>query len=107
MAQWSGQFSGLTHESKLADAEDALRVAIAVFRIVPTDAAKAKAVRRLATRVLNLRLKLLKVRRIAKGPVDSASIRAEQLQARERTVSAAGVRGILAEFSATDALDFM
>ncbi|HEX4610438.1 MAG TPA: hypothetical protein VH092_19770 [Urbifossiella sp.] len=105
MAQWRGQFTGLSHESKLADAQGTLRTAVAAFRAAgPSEvSAKAKAVRRLAARVLDLRLKMLKARRTALGPVDSASTHAEQLKEPERAALAAGVSGILAEFEATDA----
>ena len=48
MAQWSGQFTDLTHASKLADAEETLRVAVLAFRATPSEAAKGKVVRRLA-----------------------------------------------------------
>jgi hypothetical protein len=106
VAQWSGQFTGLSHETKLADAEATLRTAVAALRAAPPAeaATKAKAVRRLAARVLNLRVKLLRARRNAYGPVDPASEWAERLQEPEKAVLSAGVSGILAEFAASDAL---
>src|SRR2546423_538656 len=105
MAQWRGQFTDQTHRSKLAVAETTLRTAVAGFRAAtPAEAsAKAKAVRRLATRVLELRLKMLKARRNALGPVDKTSALAEKLQKPESAVLAAGMGGILAEFGAADA----
>ena len=105
MAQWVGQFTGLSHTSKVADAEETLRTAVAAFlAAAPAEApAKAKAVRRLAARVLDLRAKLLKARRNAYGPVDNASDLAERLREPERAVLAAGVGGILAEFGASGA----
>lgn len=105
MAQWLGQLTGLTHRTKLTDAEASLRTAVASFRAAPPAEmpAKARAVRRLATRVLTLRVKWLKARRNGYGPVDEASAFAEGLKEPERAVLAAGVAGILAEFAATDA----
>lgn len=105
MAQWRGQFTGLSHETKVADAEVTLRAAVTSFRAAsPTEAeARAEAVRRLAARVMDLRFKMLKARRIAYGPVDNASEWAERLQEPERTLLDAGVSGILDEFGAADA----
>jgi hypothetical protein len=104
VAQWGGQFNGLSHQSKLADAEATLRAAVVALRAAaPAEAAsKAKAVRRLAARVLNLRVKMLKARRNAYGPVDNTSAWAQRLQEPERAVLAAGVSGILAGFAASD-----
>ena len=106
MAQWRGQFTGLTHATKLEDAEEVLRRAVVVFRgTLPAEAAgKAKAVRHLAERVLNLRLKLLKARRAAGPPVNNSSTYAEELLAPERAVLSAGLAGILSEFGAVDAM---
>ena len=105
MAQWLGQFTGLTHQTKLKGAEASLRAAVKSFRAAnPKELrAMAKAVRRLAARVLNLRLKVLKDRRNAYGPVPRDY--AEKLQQPERAALAAGVNGILAEFAATDACE--
>ena len=96
MAQWHGQFSGLTHGTKLADAEATFRTALASFRAATSAESnkKAEAVRRLAARVLRLRVKLLKAWRNEGGPSDCVA-RAEQLQT-------AGVDGILAELGAVD-----
>ena len=101
MAQWMGQFSGLSHWSKLADAEATLRTAVAAFRsAAPTHAAsKAKAVRRLAARVLNLRVKKIAALRNQRGPVADT----ERARAEESATLAAGVASILAEFGAADA----
>jgi hypothetical protein len=75
MAQWRGQFTWLTHQTKLEDAEAVLRRAVVAFRGAPPAdvAAKAKAVRQVAERVLNLRLKLLKARRAAQPPSTTAA----------------------------------
>lgn len=105
MAQWLGQFSGLTHGTKLADAEATLRGAVSAFhREEPADReAKAEAVRHLGRRVLNLRLKLLKAIRNYGRPV--ANPREEKLLEPERAVQAAGLMGILSEFGAADACE--
>jgi hypothetical protein len=105
VAQWRGQFSGLTHDTKVEDAEDTLRTAVAAFRAAGPEAApaKAKAVRRLTARLLTARLKALKARRAAATPVNGPSIRFEQLVQQEAAMRAAGVDAILAEFGAADA----
>jgi len=105
MAQWRGQFSGLAHGTKLADAEATLRVAVNAFhRSEPADKeTKAEAVRHLGDRVLNLRLKLLKAIRNFGPPVAHGSPLAEQLLEPERAVQAAGLVGILSEVGAADA----
>jgi hypothetical protein len=107
VAQWRGQFSGLTHASKVEDAEDTLRAAVAAFRAAGPEAApaKAKAVRRLAARLLTVRMKALNARRAAATPVSQPSTRFERLRQQEAAVRAAGVSAILAEFGATDAAE--
>jgi hypothetical protein len=105
VAQWRGQFSGLTHATKVEDAEDTLRTAVAAFRAAgPVSApAKAKAVRRLAARLLTVRRKALKARRAADTPVNGPSARFERLRQQEAEMYAAGVDAVLIEFGAADA----
>jgi hypothetical protein len=105
VAQWQWQFSGLTHESKVEDAEDTLRTAVAALRAAGPDAvpAKARAVRRLAARLLAVRLKVLKARRAAATPVNAPNPRFDRLLQQEAAVRAAGVDAILTEFGAPDA----
>lgn len=59
MAQWLGQFSGKTHETKVAALEDALRTAIRAWQASEESQKpeKEQAVRRLAFRVQRARLK--------------------------------------------------
>lgn len=113
MAQWVGQFSGRTHETRVQDAEDALRHAVLAFReSSPTDVreAKAKNVRHLAKRLLQARLRLLKGR-IAQaseprmtGQASAWSDGVDALRAREISTRTGGVNGILVEFGAEAAV---
>jgi hypothetical protein len=110
VAQWLGQFSGHTHATKVQDAEDALRHAVAAFRAAGSNdrRRKAKAVQNLAERLLSARLKLLKARLAKLEPaaegreVNRGGI--EALQARETRTRAEGVGGLLAEFGALEVL---
>ena len=65
MAQWLGQFSGVTHLSKVQDAEALLARAVAVLHSLalgPTRDQKAKAAERLGRKLLAARLKRFKSR---------------------------------------------
>ena len=115
MAQWLGQFSGLTHATRVQDAEACLRHAIEVFPSAVSIAdrkTKAKAVRRLAERVLAARIKLIKSR-IADAfdagerhyRAESAARRATEvalLKKKEDLIREGGVDAILNEFHAAD-----
>ncbi len=107
MAQWSGQFSGLTHDTKVRDAEESLRLANAA--LVDVQSAdrdrKIRAVRALAERVLTARLKAIGAKIAAltePGRHDDA--RVSGLQEREQQLRGDGVAGILREFGARDTL---
>jgi hypothetical protein len=107
VAQWLGQCSGHTHATKVEDAEDALRHAIAVFRTAAPDdrGRKAELVRNLAERLLAARLKLLKARLVALEPLAEGQRNAagiESLREREARTRAEGVSGILVELGAAD-----
>jgi hypothetical protein len=110
MAQWLGQFSGHTHATKVRDAEDALRHAVAVFRAAGSNdrRRKAKAVRNLAERLLTARLKLLRARLAAlEAAAEGREPNADgikTLRAREVRTRGEGVGGILTEFGALEAL---
>jgi hypothetical protein len=109
VAQWLGQFSGHTHATKVEDAEEALRHAVAAFRAAGAGDRdrKAKSVRTLSARLLSARLKLLKARLAALEPVaegrEQSADGIEALRAREAQTRADEVNGILAEFGALDA----
>jgi hypothetical protein len=65
MAQWMGQFSGHTHATRVDEAEAALRHAVVVYRAATLGVErdkKAKAVKRLANRLLMARMKLIMTR---------------------------------------------
>ena len=103
MAQWNGQFSGLTHETKVQDIEASLRQAVTAFDAAP-DAereSKAKAVHHLSGRLLAGRLKALRARLSAlrePGLKRASDSQVKQLQTREQELHAQGVAGILKEF---------
>lgn len=110
MAQWLGQFSGHTHATKVEDAEESLRHAVTVFHTAEASDRnrKAKAVRRLAQRLLSARMKLLKARIVALTPsLDDPQKNysgIDALRTREEQLRIEGVKGILAEFDALDAM---
>ncbi|MDB5348120.1 MAG: hypothetical protein JWP89_6497 [Schlesneria sp.] len=107
MAQWRGQYSGLTHYSKLEVAEAALRTSVASYQAaIPPEAsasAEIKDIRRLATRVRDLRLKLLRAERNKCGPMHPS--REKAMEEAEGAVALAGTNGILIEFGVAEACD--
>jgi hypothetical protein len=111
MAQWLGQFSGHTHETRVENAEAALRHAVHVFHTANSDESRkrnARSVRKLAERVLSARLKLLRARLDALRPLagdrKQPANRLKSLRRREAQTSTEGVNSILKEFGAQDAL---
>lgn len=113
MAQWLGQFSGHTHETKVQDAEELLRHAVEVFRaadLSPDREKRAKALNRLAERLLTARLKLAKARIAAATDVQSGvalAKRANEIASLERNYAVlyeGGLLAILREFGVQDAL---
>ena len=113
MAQWLGQFSGHTHESKVEDAETALSQTIESLRAAISDPErekKAKAVKRLAERLMTLRLKMIKAR-ISKLADTRArkrhagmSTEIESLERKHAAIWEQGVDAIFREFRAQDLL---
>jgi len=105
MAQWAGQFTGNTHESKVLDREEQLRHAMDVYRSKQTDderALQAKNIMRLADKLLSARIRAMKARLNAMGPRSPDSPVANSMQARIQQVEIGGIRSILAEFKAAD-----
>jgi hypothetical protein len=113
MAQWIGQFSGHTHATAVEDAETLLRHAVNVFETAAETPGRRKRRRNvvhLAERVLRARLRFLKARiaerETSKGAL--ATDRAAELASLAQRLAATegeGVTGVLAEFSALEALE--
>jgi hypothetical protein len=113
VAQWLGQFSGRTHETRAQDAEDALKHAVQVFRdeSVPHERdKKAKNVRHLATRLLQARIRLFKARlsRASEprmtGQPSAWNDGVEHLREQENAMRSGGVQAIPVEFGAEAAV---
>jgi hypothetical protein len=105
MGQWRGQFSGLTHASKVEDVEAVLRHAVVVYRELSdpeSRAQKARAVRKLAARLLRDRLKMLKALAADARPVNQPSPLFDKRSRLIAETRAAGVPAILAEFGAAE-----
>ena len=103
MAQWTGQFSGHTHESKVQDIEDSLRLAIQTYRTASEAerTSQLKAIRHLAERLLAARLKALRASISAITEPGSKRLddtKASHLRAREHGLQAQSVDDILREY---------
>ena len=107
MAQWAGQFSGLTHETKVQDAEESLRRAVQAHVQSPESDKTVKAIHQLAERVLKTRLKALHARIAAlsePGKNRASPETLEHLRQREAQILDGGVAAILKEFGVPPAL---
>ncbi len=111
MAQWLGQYTGLTHATRVADSEAALRHAVGVLRACTTteDRAKqAKIVHQLAKRLLSARTRHLKARLVATqrgATADATAKYADEINnilRRKAELVEQGLSGILAEFGVAD-----
>src|SRR5882762_1612725 len=96
MAQWTGQFSGFTHETKVQDIEHSLRHAIKTFEAAPEAEriGKLKAIRHLSAKLLAARLKALRARISAltePGSKSSDDRQASHLRARQQELERQGV----------------
>lgn len=103
MAQWTGQFRGHTHKTKVQDIEDSLLLAIQTYRTTAEAerSGKLKAICHLAERLLAARLKALRARLSALSEPGSKSLddtEAAQLRTREQELQAQSVEDILREF---------
>ena len=105
MAQWSGQFTGLTHQSKVLDREEQLRHAIDAYRAKQTDderESQAKIVLRLADNLLSARIRAMKARLNAYGPLSRDSSIVTSMETKILNVENGGIRNILDEFNAAE-----
>jgi hypothetical protein len=103
MAQWTGQFGGLTHETKVQDIEQSLRQAIKTFEAASEAerTGKLKAIQHLSERLLAARLKALRARISALIQPGSERLDERQtahLQARKQELEAQSADDILKEF---------
>jgi hypothetical protein len=102
MAQWNGQFSGLTHETKVQDLEGSLHLAVQALMAAQEAerGRKAKAVLKLANRLLWARHRLLRARISSRMPTaaDRPSGGTARLELREQELQARGVDHVLREF---------
>ena len=107
------QFSGHTHATRVEDLESSLRQAVTSYREAGSSdlrEKKIKAVENLAKRLLAARLRLLNARVESAAPIGSVNdtgriAGVENLRQREAETRNGGVREILIEFGAPDALD--
>ena len=105
MAQWMGQFSGLTHETKVQDLENSLRVAINSCKATTEAPQRGQlgAIQHLSKRLLAARLKALRARISAltePGGKRRNEEEVSRLRAREQELQSQGIDGILKEFGA-------
>ena len=103
MAQWTGQFSGFTHETKVQDIEDSLRQAITTFKALPETErnGKLKAIRHLSEKLLAARLKALRARlsdMMEPGNKNLDDTKVGHLRTRVQELEAQDVNDVLREF---------
>lgn len=105
MAQWTGQYSGKTHQSKVLDREEQLRHAIEVFRSKQSQTEaqmQAKKVFRLADKLLSARVRAMKACLNARGPRSPDNRIANEAEAKIERVVEGGILPLLREFDAAD-----
>lgn len=103
MAQWNGQFSDLTHDTKVRDLEDTMRKAVESLRAAADEERmkKSRALRKLANRLLAARLRCIRARIAAQDRPEDNSPCAEaiaSLRQMETSYRSDGVDGVLREF---------
>ena len=106
MAQWTGQYTGRTHETKVARIEYTMKTAVESLRAASKDehGVKYDAVVKVAERLLTARLKMLgaRIERLteARSP-DQYPSQTTRLIEREAATIDGGIDAILAEFGIT------
>lgn len=103
MAQWSGQYNGNTHLSKVHDREAQLSDAVETYRKCETQSdryARAQTVLRFADRLLIARLKAQRAQVAALDPRNTDQL--EQAKRKLQHMRDTGLRGVLGEFAAAD-----
>ena len=101
MAQWIGQFTSNTHETKVKDIEESLCIAIESFKASPPDQAqkKLKAVRHLSERLMAARLKMVRARLKALREIqDIDDEKLSRLKLQEQEIQEKGVNSIFEKF---------
>jgi gamma-glutamyl phosphate reductase len=113
MAQWNGQFTGNSHTTKVRDLEELLVHAVEVYNessSIEEKTSKEKAIHKIAEKLLNARLKLLKAKLYDTEPVIEEKVKKqfvqiEHLQQKILKVQDAGVEGILEEFGLQNSVE--
>jgi len=103
MAQWSGQFAGNTHLSKVRDLEQQLLYAVDVYRTLETQSEielQAQVVLRFADKLLNARVRANKARIAALDPRDTDD--RTKGESKTERILVDGVPAILKEFRVSD-----
>ena len=108
MAQWLGQFTGLTHKTKAKDCEKLLRAAILAAAGAEKEQANGNKIRSIAKRLVSARRHLLKSQLMelegcSADKTATNSVKISSLQARLEDLDEKGVSGILGEFGFTQA----
>ena len=115
MAQWWGQYSGNSHQTKVDDLEEILQHAVIVFHNSDSDLernSKKKNLCKLAKKLYNARLKLLRAKLdeaqpVIEGDLETQSSRIEALRTQEAKVKSEGINGIFVEFGIKELISIM
>ncbi len=111
MAQWAGQYTGRTHESKIKDIEDTLLIAINSLKNADetTIGEKRKSVVKLCERLLSARHKAIKAR-ISKitetRSFETDDKKTTSLRKKEKQLKEKGIDGIIQEFEITELVKY-
>jgi hypothetical protein len=113
MAQWIGQYTGNSHATKVQDFEETLRHSITVYRETASYEerfSKRKAIKKLAEKLLNARLKFLKAKLYDAEPVKETdskkrSSHTDNLHQHLEKVRSEDINGIFKEFDIEDLIE--